>query len=1184
MKCRYCGSNNPSSGVSCVKCGRGIDAIPSSSGSERPEKSEERNPKQIPGRKETAPLKLPSENPQQRNSRRNGSLSTLNSPIEESPGKPKASAWELYPRTGGYFVLDSTKEPESGVKEEEEDSSDLLARRYKIIRRLGSGGMSVVYLARDTKMETNVVIKEMSASSNMKDNGEYLKKRFDEEAKLLYRLHWSGIPKVTEYFSDNDSNYLVMEYVHGENLEKVLDVREIPVITIYEFVDWMGQLLETLIYLHSCDPPVIHRDIKPSNIMLNDEGDIILVDFGLAKSLSYFTSPQTKVGTRGYASPEHYLGKTSKASDIYSLGASFHYLLTHEKPETRLPFEFPPVSAYREDLGDDVDYIMEKMLEKTEKNRYASAAEVLEDLNLLSDFLAESYQGEEFASEEVETKQSRESAKTGLFRKPTASPPPTSRASANKISPASSPKPVEEVKSPKKYIQKEIESPRKEVPAKNYGTNAVKARTRVKCKEKKTVYGGKPDSEPKSAKPIEADKPPDEQINGKIVIKSTPETMNGRHKKNGDNKAPVYKRNGDASDVEVPDLSRPVNSEMPPLQKPSAKMNRKPQKDDEFAEESFIEKSAGLAKIFVICILALALGAAAWLFGPSIVRKYLPDSNKTATQGGTLAAEPSMVPSASPSVVPDLTGNQQEQDNLRQGKRYLSEGENDKAIMVFTVILAKDPNNTEALLGRGTAYAAIKDRKSAFNDFSGVISIDPKNLEAYLKRSEINMSREAHKAAEKDLGSLLSLSPDHSRALYLRGICFEKEGKLDLAIADLSRIPDNLEKDKNTPLFKDAVEALGRIYLARANASVMSGKYDSAISDFKQSLKYKPDSSETYKLMAEAYLNTGNIAESIELYKKVLEKKPDSKETKDQLAKLHYLLGASRMKENKPALAIQYFETSLKFNDGNSEVKGSLIEANGIIASKLMGSKKYKEAAEYYSKILELDPESKETYFSRGLSYYNSGNKVLARKDFDSYAAFKPEKKSLDRIPRDMRPGKPSNPKTRAAAEKALFEEHLKNAEDALKREDYSQTEQNADLALKIDNRSGHAFFLKGVANLKMERPDVAETCFLSVVKYDDEDTIAKIQSVKFLVRMYSDRAKEEVGKKNYKVADEYALKAIDLDKNNAGAYLSRGIIHLETNRKKEAIVFLEKAKEKSEGIDTPVYSVATELIEKAGK
>ncbi len=1181
MKCRYCGSNNPSSGITCLKCGRKISENPPSSNFERSKKSEEKTQKQIPPVRKTAPLKNYSENSQQNNGGSNSPLSTLTSPIKESSDKRKTSTWELYPRTGSYFVLDSSRDMESGSKEEEEDSSDLLSGRYRIIRRLGSGGMSVVYLARDTKMETDVVIKEMSASSNMKDNGEYLRKRFDEEAKLLYRLHWSGIPKVTEFFSDNDSNYLVMEYVHGENLEKVLEAREIPVITIYEFVDWMGQLLETLIYLHSCDPPVIHRDIKPSNIMLNDEGDVILVDFGLAKSLSYFTSPQTKVGTRGYASPEHYLGKTSKASDIYSLGASFHYLLTHEKPETRLPFEFPPISAYREDLGDDVDYIMEKMLEKSEKNRYASAAEVLEDLNLLSDFLAESYQGQEFPSEEVDIKQARQNAKTGLFKKTLNPSASASQKKQEENSPAPSRIAPETIKTPEKPIHREVELPGKDAPAKRYRTRAMKTVKQKKAENNKAVAGSKPTPEPASTKPGETTKARDNQKNGNTANQSAPEKIIERPKKSDLSKAPRYSHNGLDTEVEIPHLSQPGNNEITNSQTSVSTTYNKSQSDDEFAEESFIEKSFGYIKLLIIIILIFTLGAIAYLFGPSLLKKYVPEGMKPANQKEPIAAESSGAPLPSPtgSSIPTV---EDEHNNLMQARRYLAEGKNDKAILVFTVILAKEPDNADALTGRGSAYFAIKDMKSAFDDLSRAISIDPNKSEAYLKRSEIHLSRNSHREAEKDLNWALSLSPDDPYALYLRGTCCEKKGELDKAITDLSRIPDNLEKDTKSQLYKDTIEALGRIYRDRGISFMMPGKYESAIEDFKESLKYKPESPEIYKLMAEAYLNLNNTEESIKMYNKVLEKKPDSEEIKEQLVKLNYMLGTSRLKENKPALALQNFETALKYDPENSEIKKSLIETYGKNALQFVKSKKYAEAINFYNKILELAPEDGETYFQRGLAYYNSGNKKLARIDFDKYTALMPGGNLSAKIPKDMLSGKPLSPAARAAATKALVEKHIANAEEALKKEDYIQTEQNADLALKIDSHSGHAFFLKGVANLKLEKPEVAENCFLEVVKYDKEDTLARIQSGKFLARMYDNRAKEEIDRKSFETADEYARKAIKFDERCASAYISRGIAHIETNRKKEAIEFLEKAKQKSEGIDTPLYNMASELIEKA--
>jgi serine/threonine protein kinase/TolA-binding protein len=262
--------------------------------------------------------------------------------------------------------------------------SSIQKGRYTIIRKLGAGGMGKIYLAHDSKMEASVVIKEMSPVLNDEERKEYFHKQFETEAKLLYRLSYRGIPKVTDFFSDDDKNYLIMEFVEGQNFDNIIKERENHKISFREFIKWMDQLLATLAYLHKQEPPIIHRDIKPSNLMLNSEGDIILVDFGLAKSLDQQAITQTQVGTLGYASPEHYTGKFSVASDVYSLGASFHYMLTGDPPNTRAPFDFPPIASYRADIPEEAIKLVEKMLQRKKEKRYASIAEVRTDFDKLS--------------------------------------------------------------------------------------------------------------------------------------------------------------------------------------------------------------------------------------------------------------------------------------------------------------------------------------------------------------------------------------------------------------------------------------------------------------------------------------------------------------------------------------------------------------------------------------------------------------------------------------------------------------------------------------------------------------------------------------------------------------------------------------------------------------------------------
>ncbi len=249
--------------------------------------------------------------------------------------------------------------------------------------------MSRVYLARDQKMDCHVVIKEMQVLEATPEELDYFQKRFHTEAKLLFRLSCRGIPKVTDFFSEEGANYLVMEYIEGEDLFAFLEKRPDRRISVGEFVDWMWQLLETLSFLHSQDPIIIHRDIKPTNIMLTPQGKVILVDFGLATSLEGDNRTQTTIGTFGYASPEHYMGKLTTSSDIFSLGASFHFLLTGQEPAQRVPFDYPPISSYRDDVNEGIDYIISRMVEREENSRYQSAREVLEDLRKLTDYLNE---------------------------------------------------------------------------------------------------------------------------------------------------------------------------------------------------------------------------------------------------------------------------------------------------------------------------------------------------------------------------------------------------------------------------------------------------------------------------------------------------------------------------------------------------------------------------------------------------------------------------------------------------------------------------------------------------------------------------------------------------------------------------------------------------------------------------
>ena len=222
----------------------------------------------------------------------------------------------------------------------------ILQGRYAINRLLGGGGMGMVYLARDQRLANRpCAIKEMV--DHFIDQAQRIEANeyFAREADTLAQLKHQAIPAITDRFELANRHYLVMEYVDGRNLEEELAVRGEP-LPEGLVIDIARQLCDVLVYLHGLMPPIIYRDMKPSNVMLNANGRVVLVDFGIAR-LFKAARKGTMIGTLGFAPPEQYQGLVDPRSDIYSLGATLHYVLTGRDPEKFPPFSFPPVRDLR---------------------------------------------------------------------------------------------------------------------------------------------------------------------------------------------------------------------------------------------------------------------------------------------------------------------------------------------------------------------------------------------------------------------------------------------------------------------------------------------------------------------------------------------------------------------------------------------------------------------------------------------------------------------------------------------------------------------------------------------------------------------------------------------------------------------------------------------------------------------
>lgn len=201
----------------------------------------------------------------------------------------------------------------------------MLYQRYRIERRLGKGGMGAVYLASDERLQIHVAIKE---NLNLNPESE---RQFLREARLLASLNHPNLPRVTDYFVLEGRQYLVMDYIEGEDLHSRA-ARQPP--TLAEVIRWADAIGSALTYLHTRQPPIIHRDIKPSNIKLQPDGNVVLVDFGIAK---VFDQSATTTGARGltpgFSPPEQYGGmRTDARSDQYAFAATLYCLLTGRAP------------------------------------------------------------------------------------------------------------------------------------------------------------------------------------------------------------------------------------------------------------------------------------------------------------------------------------------------------------------------------------------------------------------------------------------------------------------------------------------------------------------------------------------------------------------------------------------------------------------------------------------------------------------------------------------------------------------------------------------------------------------------------------------------------------------------------------------------------------------------------------
>ena len=261
----------------------------------------------------------------------------------------------------------------------------VLQERYRIISTLGIGGFSTVYKARDLRFPTVdklCAIKEMVIFTADPQLRAQTIQSFEQEASMLAVLNHPAIPVVSDYFTEGDRSYLVIELVEGMNLEQWLDRTNEP-LDLQHALGWSLQICEALVHLHSQKPqPVIFRDLKPSNIMLDNDKRVRLIDFGIAKLFEADQVRGTMIGTEGYTPPEQYRGEATPAADIYAFGATLHHLLTRQDPRQETPFTFKerPIRAVNPTVSVAFNNIIMRCLAYDAKDRFPDAMVLQEEL------------------------------------------------------------------------------------------------------------------------------------------------------------------------------------------------------------------------------------------------------------------------------------------------------------------------------------------------------------------------------------------------------------------------------------------------------------------------------------------------------------------------------------------------------------------------------------------------------------------------------------------------------------------------------------------------------------------------------------------------------------------------------------------------------------------------------------
>ena len=278
----------------------------------------------------------------------------------------------------------SNNDREENISSQQLLTGTTLVDRYKIQDVIGIGGMGSVYRARDLHFP-NVVklvaVKEMINKAPDPVMRNTIVQNFEREANILATLDHPSIPRIYDYFTEGDRSYLILEFINGRDLETIL-LSTNGFLPEEQILPWAIQLCEVLAFLHNHKPEkIIFRDMKPSNVIISLQGNVVLVDFGIAKT---FQAGQkgTMIGTEGYSPPEQYRGEATHLADLYSLGATLHHVLSKRDPRLEPPFSFAerPIRKINPSMSAELEAVINTALQYDPEERYQTAEAMKEAL------------------------------------------------------------------------------------------------------------------------------------------------------------------------------------------------------------------------------------------------------------------------------------------------------------------------------------------------------------------------------------------------------------------------------------------------------------------------------------------------------------------------------------------------------------------------------------------------------------------------------------------------------------------------------------------------------------------------------------------------------------------------------------------------------------------------------------